>query len=170
MEIGPIVHVAAARRLGRPITAAVTVKPPGWYQQRAIRSQFRGPFRALRPMVADLDRSQREAGREALAKAGLPDFAILAVTESGLHVLRAVERTGRPLEEVMLLQPRSFRATRRASALLLELTLMLPEGRTATYEALRLSVGHANARGIEAVLALGSLAATSASSAQPTSA
>ena len=170
MEMGPIVHAAAARRLGRPLTAAVTVKPPGWYQQQAIRSQFSGPFRALRPMVAELDRSQRDAGRKALANAGLPDFAILAVTESGLHVLRAVERTGRPLEEVTLLEPRSFGATSRASALLLELDLVLPNGRTATYEALRLSVGHANARGIEAVLALGLPAATSSPSPQPTSA
>ena len=85
-------------------------------------------------------------------------------------MLRTVERTGRPLEEVTLLKPRSFEATSRASALLLELDLVLPDGRTATYEAVRLGVGNANARGIEAVLALGSAAATSTSSAQPTSA
>ena len=95
---------------------------------------------------------------------------LLAITESGLHVLRAVQRTGRPLEEVTLLEPRSFGATSRSSALLFELDLVLPNGRKATYEALRLSAGHANARGIEAVPALSSPATTSTSSPQPTSA
>ena len=33
MEMRSLVHVAAARQLGQPLTAAVTVKPPGWYKQ-----------------------------------------------------------------------------------------------------------------------------------------
>ena len=170
MEIRPIIDLAAAKELGRPVVAAVSVKHPGWYQQRAIKSQFSGPFRALRPMIAGLDRTQREAGQAALARAGLPDFATLAVTDSGLHVLRAGELTGRPVEEVAFLEAHSFRAASRATALLFELTLTLADGRSAVYEASRFGAGHSNSRGIEAVLALGVHHTAATPSAQPNSA
>jgi hypothetical protein len=158
------VEIATAEKLGLPVQAAAVMRYPGWFQQQALRQQFRGPMALLRNIPDALGRPEREAARAALAAAGLPDTAVVAATAAGLHVLSTggLVRIA-PDQEVLRLAPGTFTATGDVLAFTALLRLRLPNGLEIAYEGIRNSLPRPRIPVIAAAVALAHVPAETAS-------
>lgn len=127
---------AVSTTLGRPVEAACIAHYVGWLEQEWIRRQFKGPLLLARSVADTFSRGETKNARGELAAAGFPEFAVLAVTEAGLHVLSATTTPFKtiPGRQVALLAPGTFGAKCTTLKFTALLGLELPNGRRATFE------------------------------------
>jgi hypothetical protein len=155
-------ETATEKLLGEPVQAAAFVKYPGWFQEQAIKKQFRGPLAIpLHKATSLIGKESRDAGQALLAEAGLPDIAVLAVTGAGLRVVRATFSfmTGavQPEECVLTIAERTYSAHTEEQLLTVLLTLVLADDRQVQYECSRFGSGASSVKAIARIVAGGAL-------------